>query len=108
MAASQELIHELNHVHPWDLAETLTAGQAEALLAEKINALIRDDFSGLVQLLYRIDVDEIRLRQVLQDNKEEDAGKIIARLIIGRLIKKIEARKQFGVREDNIPEEDKW
>jgi len=32
-----------------DLAETLTAEQQEALLAEKAQYLIRDDFGGLVR-----------------------------------------------------------
>ncbi len=104
----QELIHELNSIHPWQLAKTLTAEEVETRLAELLDHLIRDDFSGLVRLLYRIDIEEARLRYLLQQHKGEDAGRIIARLIIDRLIRKIETRKQFSTGREDIPEEDRW
>jgi len=62
----------------------------------------------LVQLLYRIDVEEPRLRYLLQQHKGEDAGRIIARLIIDRLLKKIETRRQYSVGKKDIPEDEKW
>jgi hypothetical protein len=108
MNGSDDLIEELNNVHPWGLAKTLTAEEAEALMAEKLNRLIRDDFGTLVQLLYRIDVEEPRLRYLLQQHKGEDAGKIIAGLIIQRLQQKIITRKQFREKNNNIPEDDRW
>jgi hypothetical protein len=92
------------------MAEHLTAGQLEALLADKLNILIRDDFNGLVGLLYRIDINEGRLRELLRLNKGTDAGKIIARLIIDRQLQKIESRKTFGKNnpEENDCGEEKW
>ena len=56
--------------------------KAEIFLATQINELIKNDFNLLVQILYRIDVDETRLKQVLNSNPGEDAGKIIAAVII--------------------------
>ena len=103
-----EWIKEANKSYEWQLAEHLSAEEAEARLAEKLNRLIKEDFSGLVQLLYRIDISEARLRYLLQENKGQDAGKIIARLIIERLIKKIETRRQFKTGQNDIPDEERW
>src|ERR1700759_2938466 len=83
------LIAELNRAYDWGL----TANELEAQLAEKINALIQRDFGALVQLLYRIDVSEVRLRRMLNDESGEDAGLLIARLIMERQWQKIESRR---------------
>ena len=40
-----------------------------------------------------IDVDEARLKKLLKDNAGEDAGMIIARLIIERQLQKIVTRR---------------
>lgn len=105
---------ELNHIQllppPTD-RNSLAGTSAEEIgsqLAGKLNSMIRDDFNGLVQLLYRIDVEEPRLRYLLQQHKGEDAGRIIARLIIDRLLKKIETRRQYSAKKNDIPDEDKW
>lgn len=108
METTKELIQELNQIRSWDLAERLTREEVESVLAERLNSLIRDDFNGLVQLLYRIDVEEPRLRYLLQQHKGEDAGRIIARLIIDRLLKKIETRRQYAADKKDIPEDEKW
>ena len=67
----------------------------EGELADKINALIQQDFGALVQLLYRIDVSEDKLRRMLADNSGEDAGRLIARLIMERQRQKLESRRQY-------------
>jgi hypothetical protein len=108
METTFELIQELNQIRNWDLTERLTAGEVESVLAEKINHLIREDFNGLVQLLYRIDVEEPRLRYLLQQHKGEDAGMIIARLIIDRLLQKIETRREYSAKNKDIPDEERW
>jgi hypothetical protein len=108
METTTELIQELNQIRSWDLAERLTVEEVESRLAEKINRLIRDDFNGLVQLLYRVDVEEPRLRYLLHQHKGEDAGLIIARLIIDRLLKKIETRREYSAKNNDIPDEDRW
>ena len=50
-----------------------------------INDCIQHDFNKLVQLLYRIDVSEEKLKYILQLNPNEDAAKLIAAVIIERL-----------------------
>ena len=59
-------------------------------------------------ILYRIDVNERKLKYLLQENVGEDAAFIIADLIIERQIEKIKSRQQFSRRDDNISEEEKW
>lgn len=79
----------------------------EGELADKINALIQQDFGALVQLLYRIDVSEDKLRRMLADNSGEDAGRLIARLIMERQRQKLESRRQY--RQDHgADDEEKW
>lgn len=77
-------------------------------LAEKINYLIIHDFTHLVGVLYRIDVSEQKLKTLLRQNPEADAGRIIASMIIERQLEKIRSRKNF--RENNVPPdgEEKW
>lgn len=89
------MIKDLNRVWDLELTENTGAAQLETVLAEKLNALIQSDFSALVRLLYRIDINEARLRDLLKENAVEDAGKIIARLIIERQQQKILSRRQF-------------
>ena len=81
---------------------------AQKFLGEKINSLIKDDFNLLIQILYTIDVNETRLKQVLKDNPNEDAGKIIAALLIERQLQKINTREQFKRKNDYFSEDEKW
>lgn len=53
-------------------------------LALAINHLILTDFPRLVQILYRVDVDEDKLKNMLKQYVHDDAGYIIAQLIIDR------------------------
>jgi len=106
-ADREELIKDLNRAWELGLAEDITAERLEAMLAEKLNSLIQSDFPALVRLLYRIDINEARLRNLLKENALEDAGKIIARLIIERQWQKILSRRQFKRAEDGGDEE-KW
>jgi hypothetical protein len=89
------------------LAEALTQEQLEQALAEHINALINYRFSDLVRLLYRVDVDEERLRMLLANQTTQDAAVIMARLIVERQRQKIETRKQFNPGR-NSSEEERW
>ncbi len=50
-----------------------------------INDCINHDFNKLVQLLYRIDVSEQKLKTILQSHPNEDAAKLIAAVIVERL-----------------------
>jgi hypothetical protein len=74
--------------------ESLQRDDVYAQLVKYINELINTDFEKLVQLLYRIDVSEAKLKALLQANPQEDAAKMIANLIIERQLQKLKSRKQ--------------
>lgn len=77
-------------------------------LSEYINELINTDFEKLVQLLYRLDIDEKKLKKVLHDNPGHNAAEMISDLIIERQLQKIQSRQQFSQRKDDIDENEKW
>ena len=68
--------------------------QFEALAAY-IEQLIQTDFNKLIAILYRIDVNEDKLRKVLDEHKNTSSGKIIAKLMIEREIEKIKWREKY-------------
>ena len=88
----------------------LTVVQKENLrdqLVEIINNLLLNDFNKLVHVLYRVDISEQKLKQLLQKNPTTDAAVIIAELLIARQQQKIATKQSFKANE-NIADEDKW
>ena len=105
--STEQLIQELNGSFGWDLARGLRQEELEQLLAEKLNRWIVSDFSALVQFLYRIDISESRLRHLLKENPNEDAGRLLAKLVLERQWQKVQTRKQF--RPGDAPgDEERW
>ena len=78
------------------------------ILAEKINELITNDFQKLVLILYRMDVSEVKLKQLLTENAGTNAAEIITDLMIERQAEKIRSREQFRKRDENISDDEKW
>jgi hypothetical protein len=91
----------------FNLPVTNDKEQLVKALAEGINHLIQTDFTRLINMLYRIDISEKNLKVTLEQQADEDAGLLIARLIIERLLQKQQMRAQFKTH-DNIPDDDKW
>jgi hypothetical protein len=62
-----------------------------------------------VQLLYRIDVSEAKLKYILQAHPNEDAGKLIAAVVIERLAATKKAREMFSTpkEDDSIDNEER-
>jgi hypothetical protein len=77
-------------------------------LAVYINKLINTDFEKLVFLLYRIDVQESTIKQLLALPSNNNAGEIIAEAIIKRQLEKVSSRQKFKQPTENIADEDKW
>ena len=73
-----------------------------------INELIKKNFDVLVQLLYRIDVYEKKIRLYLSKNRQEDSAAILADLIIERQLEKMESRKKFSENKNEECDEEKW
>jgi hypothetical protein len=90
------------------LPEKISADEMRRRLSIHINYLIEHDFQKLVSVLYQVDVNEKKLKHLLKENIDEDAGLIIADLIIERQLQKIKSRQQFRERDNNISDEEKW
>jgi hypothetical protein len=108
MENNSELIRRINPALSLSLPEHITLQQLQDELALHINQLIAENFEKLINLLYRLDVSEVRLKKLLLEDKTEEAGQIIAALIIERQMQKIKSRRQFNQRDDNIDEEERW
>lgn len=76
-------------------------------LIQYVNELINKDLQSLIQLLYRIDVNEKKIRLHLNENADKDSASILAGLIIQRQMEKIESRKKF-YKKNEEDEEEKW
>ena len=106
-----------NHpsIHPVSLEDVFQINDISLLsneqlhndLSDYINNLIITNFERLIQLLYRIDVSEYKLKILLKEHPTEDAGRIIADLIIERQRQKILLKQTFS-NNDSISEEERW
>lgn len=103
-----ELIQLLNKELAIDFVEQMSYSELHTRLADYINQLIKNDFDKLIAYLYRIDVNEEKLKSLLQQKPDEDAGNIIATLIIERQQQKINTRKLFNKPGNNFDKEEKW
>ena len=65
-------------------------------LAAFIDELVNHNFNKLVSLLYRIDVNENKLKQMLKANRGNNAAQMIADLIIERQRQKIAQKEKPG------------
>jgi hypothetical protein len=104
----RELIQSINTELAIELPETISFSVFRQQLKDEITHLIQHDFQKLVSILYRIDVNERKLKYLLQENVGEDAAFIIADLIIERQLEKIKSRRKFSQRDDTISDEEKW
>ena len=78
-------------------------------LIDKINYLLVNDFATLVQILYRIDIDELKLKENLRQQNTEPAAKVIAEMMIKRVSNTLEIKKHYSNQtQNNVDEDLKW
>lgn len=105
---NDKLIRLVNKELAIEIAEKKSYNEIHTELATYINNLIKNDFDKLITYLYRIDVNEQKLKSLLQQKPNEDAGNIIATLIIERQQQKIKTRELFTQQGRDFDEEEKW
>ena len=81
--------------------------QLKAALSNYLNQLIVHDFNSLVALLYRLDISEKKLQELLA-LPHQTAGEVMADLVIKRQLEKIESRNKFKHPDDSIPDDERW
>ena len=81
-----------------------------AVIERRINELLSKDPHLLTSFLYRLDVDEKKIAQAMENPEGRETAAIIADLIIERQAERIRSRNtEYGFRSDpEIPEDDKW
>ena len=102
LSISDKIISEIN------LMQQVSNEQIRARLIDLINELIQKDFNALLQLLYCIDVDEMKIRSCLKENKNNDTASLLADLIIERQLQKIKTRQEYQSRNDVNDNDEKW
>ena len=100
--------NEIVHIANNSFALAATETDLLQLLADKINYLIVNDFNKLISILYRADINETKLNIILSENRNEDAGKLIALLFIERQMQKIKSRQETRDNLNGDSEEEKW
>jgi len=91
-----------------EIPATLSMDEIKEILMLHIAHLIDHDFEKLVFILYRVDVNETKMRALLEQQQGKDAAGLIADLIIERQLQKIKTRQEFTNRDKNIDEDEKW
>ena len=76
-------------------------------LEEYVNELIQHDFPKLVELLYRVDINEKRIKELLAINQDANSAALIAGLLIERQLQK-RAWRQMQQPNTDIPDEERW
>ena len=76
-------------------------------LVNAVNDLMEHDFNALIQLLYRLDVDEQKIRTSLAANPGTDAAQLIAQELLLRQLQKLKSRQNTQAPPGNDDEE-KW
>lgn len=102
-----DIVPAINNSFEISLSEKTSLEELKEKLANQINHLINHDFEKLVNILYRVDVDESRMRKLLDSGKGENAAGLIADLVIERQLQKAESRKK-SASDKNIPDNEKW
>ena len=105
---NKELIQSVNSELAIDLPVNGSFAQLKEQLTQHINHLINTNFEKLIFYLYRIDVHEERMKQLLQQQEGENAASLIAQLIIDRQLQKIKLRAEFNASATDQSSEERW
>ena len=103
-----DIIRSINQSWHLELKNSLDEEGMVAALAVHINDLIVHDFPRLINMLYMLDVSEIKIKQMLLENKGTDAGMTLAHLVVERQKQKQKTRDLFKSRANDIPDDEKW
>jgi len=102
------LVTSINESLQLSIPSQIGREELHRMLIDYINTLLSSGLEKLISLLYRLDINENKIRESLSDNVGEDAAPLIANLIIERQEQKIKSRQQYTRRDQSIDEEDAW
>ena len=89
-------------------ASTQNEADGHAFLAFLVNGLLTSKPDRLISILYRMDVSEAKVRETLREKPNEDAGELIAELMIQRQREKIITRNRYKMPDNGDSAEERW
>ena len=80
----------------FDIAENVTEEHLREVLVKTFEFLIEDDFQKLLRLLYKADVDQHKLKYLLENSEGQTSAEIIADAYLERQKAKVETWKKYS------------
>lgn len=80
----------------FDLPENISESQLRDMLVKTFGYLVEEDFNKLLQILYRADVDQYKLKALLENTEDKSSAEIIADAYIERQKAKVETWKKYS------------
>lgn len=80
----------------FELEDELSAEQLRAKMVHAFSWLLDNDISKMMNILYRTDVNEERLKSLLISSSQLPSAEVIADEYISRQLQKIETRKKYS------------
>ena len=84
----------------FDIPDNLSENQLRAAMVDAFAYLIDNDFPKLIQILYRADVDQYKLKELLEAVEGSSSAEVIADAYITRQMAKIETWKKYSQKKD--------
>ena len=85
----------------FDLPENTSEDQLREVLIKTFDYLVEDDFQKLLQILYKADVDQYKLKSLLENSEGKSSAEVIADAYIERQKAKAETWKKYSSTETN-------
>ncbi len=80
----------------FEIEDMVTEDMLRARLIEAFAYLLDNNISKMMNILYRTDVDEEKLKKLLISNSDLPSAEVIAEAYISRQKQKIETRKKYS------------
>lgn len=80
----------------FDINENISENQLRDVLVDAFAYLIGYDFQKLIQILYKADVDQYKLKELLESTEGKSSAEVIADAYIARQKAKVETWKKYS------------
>lgn len=80
----------------FELPENISESHLRSVLIKTFEYLVDDDFPKLLQILYKADVDQYKLKDLLENTQGKSTAEIIADAYIDRQKAKVETWKKYS------------
>ncbi|KQM76899.1 hypothetical protein ASE74_16625 [Pedobacter sp. Leaf216] len=84
----------------FDIPANLSESQLRSAVVDAFAYLIDNDFPKLIQILYKADVDQYKLKELLQTVEGSSSAEVIADAYIARQKAKIETWAKYSPKKD--------